>query len=205
MTALQPEPGWEWNRTVSILTNPLVMGSLFKVFGIAIAVLWMLLEIISWTMHTSMTLYVFRHPMKVLSEAQFALGFVFLLFVLSALATALVFRNGYDAHFGFNENGAWMTPQTGQRETNESIHKLLFGLGVLTGKPGAVGMAMIADSTQNRSIAWSDVAKVEPHPSRYAIGLYDAWHCVLILYCLPQQYDEVLQYAQNRVRQGAIR
>lgn len=197
----QASRGWEWNRTVSILGNPLVLGSLFKAFGIAIGALWLLLEIISWTMKTSMTLYVLQHPMKVLGEAKFAIGFVFFLAVISAIAVAIVFRNGYDAHFGINEDGVWMTPQQGQRETNEGIHKLLFGLGVVLGKPGAAGTAMIADATQDKSIAWSDVAKIEPYPSRYAIGFHDSWHCVLIVYCLPEQYDAVLQYAQSRVRQ----
>lgn len=199
--SVQASRGWEWNRTVSILTNPLVLGSMFKAFGIAVGALWLLLEIISWTMKTSMTLYVIKNPMKVLVEAQFAIGFVLVLAVISAIAVALVFRNGYDAHFGINEDGAWMTPQQGQRETNEGIHKLLFGLGVVMGKPGAAGMAMIADATQDRSIAWSDVAKIVPYPSRSAIGLHDSWHCVLIVYCLPGQFEAVLQYAQSRIRQ----
>lgn len=192
--------GWEWNRTVSVLTNPLVLGSLCKGFGIAIGILWLILEMISWTMKTSMTLYVIRNPMKVLVEAQFAIGFVLVLAVISAIATALVFRNGYDARFGVNEDGAWMTPQAGQRKTNGNIHKLLFGLGVLAGKPGATGMAMIADATQDRSIAWSDVAKIVPYPSRAAIGFHDSWHCVLILYCLPEQFEAILQYAYGKVR-----
>ena len=86
--------------------------------------------------------------------------------MISAIAVAIVFRNGYDAHFGINGDGAWMTPQQGQRETNEGIHKLLFWLGVVLGKPGAAGTAMIADATQDKSIAWSDVAKIVPYPSR---------------------------------------
>lgn len=148
-----------------------------------------------------MTLYVFRHPMKVLGEAQFAIGLVVVLAVISAIAVAFVFRNGYDAHFGINEDGAWMTPQPGQRETSGNIHKILFGLGVLTGKPGAAGMAIIAEASQDKSIAWSDVANIVPYPSRAAIGFHDSWHCVLIVYCLPEQYEAVLQYARTRLRQ----
>lgn len=194
--------GWQWDRNVGILTNPLVLASLFKGFAAAFGITWLILEMISWTMKTSMTLYVLRHPMKVLEEGIFALIFIGLIVVITVIVTAIIFRNGYDAHFGVNEQGVWMTPQPGQRKTNDRIHQLLFGLGVLMRKPGAVGMAMIADATQERSIAWPEVKKVVPYPSRLAIGLHDSWHCALIIYCLQENYETVLNYACSRVRQS---
>ena len=194
--------GWQWDRNVSILTNPLVLASLLKGFGAAFGITWLILEIISWTMKTLMTLYVLRHPLKVMEEGVFAFVFIGLIVVITAIVTAIVFRNGYDAHFEVNEQGAWMMPQPGQRKTNDRIHQLLFGLGMLMRKPGAVGMAMIADATQERSIAWSEVQKVVPYPSRLAIGLHDSWHCVLIIYCLPENYEPILNYAYGRVRQS---
>lgn len=200
MTGQSSRGGWEWDRNVSILTNPLVLASLFKGFGLSFALFWLILEIGSWTMKTSMTLYVLRHPLKVLHEAQFALMFVGLIVFLTVIITALIFRNGYDAHFGVNEEGLWMAPQAGQRKTNDFIHNMLFGLGILAGKPGAVGMAMIADATQERSIAWPEVKKVVPYPSRIAIGLHDSWHCALIVYCQPENYEVILNYAMSRVQ-----
>lgn len=194
--------GWQWDRNVGILTNPLVLASLFKGFAAAFGITWLILEMISWTMKTSMTLYVLRHPMKVLEEGIFALIFIGLIVVITAIVTAIIFRNGYDAHFGVNEQGAWMVPQPGQRKTNDRTHQLLFGLGMLMRKPGAVGMAMIADATQERSIAWPEVKKVVPYPSRLAIGLHDSWHCALIIYCLQENYETVLNYAYSRVRQS---
>ena len=191
--------GWQWDRNVGILTNPLVLASLFKGFAAAFGVLWLVLEIVSWTMKKSMTLYVFTHPLVVLKEGIFVWGFIAVIIVVTAMVTAIIFRNGYDARFGVNEQGAWMTPQPGQRQTNERIHNLLFGLGLLMRKPGAVGMAILADATQERSVAWSEVKKVESYPSRLAIGFHDSWHCALIIYCLPENYEINLNYAWPRV------
>ena len=115
------------------------------------------------------SLYIFRHPMQVLAEVQFAIGLVVVLAAITAITVAAVFRNGYDAHFGINEDGAWMTPQSGQRETSKNIHKMLFGLGILAGKPGATGMAMIAEASQDKSIAWSNVASPPSLTSRNRI------------------------------------
>lgn len=190
--------GWQWDRNVSILKNPLVLSSLFKGFGLACGVLWLILEIISWTMRTSMTFYILKHPLKVLDDAQFALLFVGIIIFVTIVVTAIVFRNGYDAHFGVNAEGVWMTPQPGQKASNDSIHRLLFGLGVLAGKPGAVGMAMIADATQDQSVAWAEVKKIVPYSSGLAISFHDSWHCTLIIYCLPENYQTILAYARSR-------
>ena len=200
MHSAQGSHRWEWDRTVSILTNPLVLGSIAKAFGIAMLIFWLILEIISWTMGKSMTLYVLRHPGKTLEEGAIAFGFVGVLIVVTMIATAIVFRNGYDAHFGVNEDGAWMTPQQRQRETNQSIHKILFGMGVLMGKPGTAGTAILAETGQDRSISWNEVKRIEPYPFRLAIGLHDSWHCALIIYCLPENYEAVLQFANSKKR-----
>lgn len=191
--------GWQWDRNVGILTNPLVLASLMKGFAAAFGITWLVLEIISWTMKKSLTIYVITHPLVVLKEGIFAIGFIAVIVVITVIVTAIIFRNGYDAHFGVNEQGVWMTPQPGQRKTNDRIHGLLFGLGLLMRKPGAVGMAMIADATQERSVAWPEVEKIVPYPSRLAIGFYDSWHCTVIIYCQPENYEAILNYAWNRV------
>jgi hypothetical protein len=193
----------EWDRTVSILGNPLVMRDILKVFGYAFLALWLCLEIMSWLMKTSMTLYVLRHPQAVLKEAQFAIGFVALIAVISVFAVAIVFRGGYKASFGVNESGAWMKPQPDQRTTNDRIHMLLFGMGVVAGNPGAAGTALIAEATQDKAVSWSDIHKVVPYPARQAVALHDSWHCALILYCRPEDYDDVLQFAQNQIGKTA--
>ena len=200
MHSAQENRRWDWDRNASILANPLVLGSIAKAFGIAMLIFWLFLEIISWTTGKSMTLYVLKHPGQTLEEGAIAFGFVGVLIVVTAIVTAIVFRNGYDAHFGVNEDGAWMTPQQKQRETNRSIHKILFGMGVLMGKPGAAETAILAEAGQDRSISWNEVKRIEPYPSRLAIGFHDSWHCALIIYCLPENFEAVLQFANSKTR-----
>jgi len=203
LSQMQSRTGWEWDRTVNLVTNPLVIGSIAKVFAISIGIFWLLLEIMSWFIaRTSMTLYAIQHPDKAFKGAEPAFYFIAFLVIISIISIAIVFRNGYDAHFGVNDDGVWMSPQPGQRKTNDSIHRLVFGMGVLTGKPGAMGAAMIAKYTQDKSVSWTEVKRIEAIPSRNAIGFHDSWHCALIIYCLPENYKAILQYAYSKVNES---
>lgn len=123
------------------------------------------------------------------------LAAVFLgLILLGTLVFLLIFGNRYDATYTLDETG--IGARTGSK--GRKVNRVLFLLSLLSGKPGPVGAAMLAESGQDVQIDWSDIRKIEPHPAQRVISICNSWRTVVRLYCPPDLFDEVLR----RVREG---
>lgn len=117
------------------------------------------------------------------------------LILFATLLTVLIFQNRYDTTFTLDDQGAYL--QSGSK--GRKVNRILTILALLSGKPGAVGSAMLAEARQDLAIEWQDVRKVDVHPGQRVVSLADSWHTAARLYCPPDLFDQVVERVQYYV------
>lgn len=122
--------------------------------------------------------------------------------LLTVLFLAIVYKGKYCAQFTVDEQGVTYETRTDQRRVNSRINFLLIFVGLLSGKPGYAGTGLLAHSSQSGAAQWNDVHRITPYPKKNIIVLHDSWHKLLILYCMPANYEAVLRIAQEKVAQA---
>jgi len=94
-----------------------------------------------------------------------------------------------------------LTTRKGTRKKNAVINGLLFFLGLFSGKPGAVGMAILGESQQAWSMSWKDVREVKVYPKQRVVMLKSLWR-KLPIYCTPENYETVVKMCYSLYRQA---
>jgi len=104
-------------------------------------------------------------------------------------------------HFRIDSRGVSLTTRKGTRKKNAVINGLLFFLGLFSGKPGAVGMAILGESQQAWSMSWKDVREVKVYPKQRVVMLKSLWR-KLPIYCTPENYETVVKMCYSLYRQA---
>lgn len=169
-----------WDIEVPILTHPLVLIGIAKVFGFAGLSVWGIAAFVlavqgDWGLIRQVGLFV----------AAIAAGIV----AIGVPAAALVYRNRIG--YRFTLDGAAVTVETIDRRVRLA-NRLLIVAGILAGRPGAVGTGLIGEAETTARAAWSSVVRVTPHPRWHAISLANGWRTTMILHCRPETYETVL-------------
>jgi hypothetical protein len=169
-----------WERDVPILTNWLVLSGVIKVFALAGGLLCGLLAF----------MFAIQGEARLIGPMA---SFIALidggLLVVGTLVAALIYGNRLRYRFSVDEAAA-LCERIDQRAT--TIGRLTILLGVLLGKPGAVGTGLISETTTLTSAAWPSIVRIAEHPGSLAIALHNSWRTVLILFCTPENYQAVL-------------
>ena len=63
----------------------------------------------------------------------------------------------------------------------------------------AVGVGVISESTTETSAGWPSVVRVVEHPRAHAIALRNTWRTTLILFCTPENYEQVAAAVRDRL------
>jgi hypothetical protein len=74
-------------------------------------------------------------------------------------------------------------------------NRLLIVLGILARKPGAVGTGIIALSQESQSFEWKRVYAVK----RKVILLRNRWRSLIMIFCLPENYDDVVEIIKGNI------
>ena len=158
--------------------------SMTKVFAIAGFVMWGLLAFLSaaqgeWKMAA---------PMGIFAAA--IIGVVILCYIVGVL---LIYHNRIRYRFTIDDKAA--KAEVIDRRVKR-VNRLGFWLGALSGKPGAAGAALIGQSQEIQVAAWRSVARVTPRPYWNAVALGNVWRTTMILFCTPENYEQVLVAVQ---------
>lgn len=121
-----------------------------------------------------------------------------LLLGLTALMIVAVYGNRSYAVFEIDEKGIRQYPTKKTHRKNTAINTILFLLGLASGRPGYAGAALIAQSTNSASITWRNVGKLKFYPRQKAIAVKNSWRTVLVIYCTPENYEEVSQFMYSK-------
>jgi hypothetical protein len=186
-------PALKWERDVPILTNWLVLSSIFKVFVLAGL---LMIGLIGF-------LFGIQGDWRLIGPlAKFVLVIDGGVLVFGTLAAALIYGNRLRYRFSVNDKAA-VCERIDRRAT--FVGRLTILLGAVLGKPGAVGVGLISESTTQTSANWTSVVSVVEHRSAHAIALRNTWRTTLILFCTPENYDAVAARVQAAHRVKAPR
>lgn len=169
-----------WEIGVGILDQPLVLIDTVKVFGLAFLVVWGLVSF----------LFAVDGRWQLVLDVGLLLGALSLaVLVIGTLVAALVYRNRLRHRFTLAPDAA-ICERIDRRA--RTVGRLTILLGLLLGRPGAVGTGLITETSVRTRVAWSSVRRVTLYPSFGAIRLRNDWRTTLILYCRPEAWDEVV-------------
>ncbi len=122
-------------------------------------------------------------------------GLIAALLFLTWLFIKIVYGGKYDAEFVLDERGALYRTEAGQAKKNRLIVVIM---GLLSGKPAAVGAGMLADSRQNVFISWKRLIKVTYRPRNRTILLRAGLADNIGLFCTGDNYAPVEQFVREK-------
>ena len=189
---------WQWDARIPAGD---LLRTAAKVMMIAFVFVLVLLEVIMRFSKESFIVEIGRSIARGDSDIYYAGGFIGFFFLISAIVIWLIYRNGYEAKFAVTSEGVAMETGPGTRKTNRVINGLLFWMSLFSGKPGGMGTAILADASQSGFFEWEDIQRMTTDPERRIITLKNNWRSLLTLYCTPDNYEQVLRYIEENVRQ----
>ncbi|RQD78322.1 MAG: hypothetical protein D5R97_00585, partial [Candidatus Syntrophonatronum acetioxidans] len=183
-----------WDIDVPILTNKYIFNQVF--IGVILAVVFavtiiLLIQIFSGDFTWDFLVFIL----------QIFLSMVVLFMVMIALGVIIFMGNRYDYNFSLDpDKGIWEKPQKRQQKRNSLVNTLLIFLGILSKNPSASGAGVIAQSRQKQFVRWKDVNKIEKDPRDRVIILKRNSRTLMIIFCLPENYEEVLNIIERKVQ-----
>lgn len=181
----------EWDYSIPLYSRSVVIGCLYA-FGIPTVIISV---IIFWSMHSITS----RGGTVSLDGLPYALVFVGLIIFFTMFLLWLIYRNRFESHFTINDKGLTVSSAGKTRKKNRTMNSLLFFLGLISGKPGAMGTSMIVNSMQDSFVAWEDIFKFKVYPKTKSISLKNNWREIMVVYCTKENYEEALAWITEEV------
>ncbi len=182
-------PELSWEKKINLFTDKHVLKGLALALGGGVGFVFLLMLIMS------------------LTDGRFDWAFLrTLLLIVLALAgifavitpVAMLILGGwrYPYRFTVNKDGILLETAAERRRKNTVLNSLLFVLGLLGRRPGAIGAALLAQSRQSEFYGWKDIRLIEPDPRGRDIVLKLSRGRTAVLWCPPERYEEILGAVQ---------
>lgn len=184
-----------WEADIAF-QNPFMRRQIFLGVTISFGILWLILELISLfgRSHSSFTVAVVKRIIsgKIPTEAWFALGFVGIIFLATAILTKILMPSGYRAVFQIDDFGASIGPSASQKSMEKKLAWVLVLGGAARRSPGAVGQGLMLGAQSGERIAWNEVSSVELLAESSTIILHGEWRPAVALVCTPDNFDNIV-------------
>jgi hypothetical protein len=183
-----------WETDITLLSNPLFVKQLALVtIGAGLLMAFLLAFIFAATGEFDAI------PMMVLISFLSIVGLGVLLF----LVTLVFFGNRTSVRFTVDEKGAYWETIDKRAKT---LNRLTILVGILGRSPQTAGAGTLAAAREKEFFSWSQLSLVEESRRHLMITLRNSWRPVMMLICLPENFDTVLKYVSSRVeRQPATK
>ena len=189
----------EWERKIPILTNPYIIGDIFKMFSFPVALFWLAAEGLLFLEGRSFAAEFAAGSIWVGDTEELAVWLFSFFLLLWIAAVQFFFPNGYEAKFKLDEQGAEFAAVESGEIPRGMRRFLLLVMDLFSGKLGAVGVALLSQSTSGSRVEWSDVRHAVPDPKHHTLVLRNRWRKLMILYCTAQTYRKALSIAQKQI------
>lgn len=185
--AVPPPESISWEADIRLATNPLVVKQLMLVaLGSGVLMAFLLTFILTTTGDFQ------DIPMMLLISLLAASG----LGLLLLLVALVVFGNRIRIRFTVDDEGAlWETVDKRAR----TLNRIAMVAGVLGRSPQAAGAGALAASREKEFVPWEDLSAIKRDERRRMITLRSSWRPVMMLVCLPSNYERVVRYVNERV------
>ncbi len=181
----------QWDISVPIFRNKLILKQLGLAIGLPFGILALILILTTKEGQWRYTLY--------------ALGLIGALLLLSALFLLIVYRGSFHLTFLLNEEGILTAWHPDQQKKNRLINSLTFWGGLASGKPTAAGAGILAQSRQTVLIKWKSIRKIKYDSSQYTIYVKGGIAESTAVFCTPEIFNEVDSYIRSKTAQTPIR
>jgi len=176
-----------WEQDISLLTNPVILRQTLLVCGGAGL---LMAFILTFVFATSGEFHSILPMLGISAAAAAGLG------VLMVLVMLVVFGNRTRVRFTVDDRGIlWETVDPRALGTA----RLALLAGVLGRSPTTAGAAAVAMARQSEWVAWTDVDAVEMNPGRHLLTLRNSWRTVMMIACLPQNYQQVGVFLKQHI------
>ncbi len=105
--------------------------------------------------------------------------------IMGTLIFVLIMGNRVPMAFKIDAEGVHMTSNS---KRIKNINRGVILLGLLAGKPGAVGAGMIGQSQEDATILWGELRKVHFYPTQRVIFLKGGIFSRIRIYCTTENY-----------------
>lgn len=124
------------------------------------------------------------------------------LLVASIPVATLWYANRVHVRYELSPRGArYRTLERRDRVAN----RLLVVLGLLSGRPAAVGTGLLAASRETELTRWTEVTRVRQHATLGVVSLMNGWRVLQRLHCGPGDYRRVVTYVNDHVTRSQSR
>ena len=175
------EPAVEWRIDVSLLGQPTMVANFLKVIVIAFGIMAGLLVFLSIVSGDRAPIWPLVQ-LTLVCVGFVTVGFLFVIVVF--------YRNRMTMRFAVDERGARSALIDRRARAGA---KAAVVVGALSGKPGLLGAGLISASSSSQTMRWSALRSASFSPRWRAIKLANRWRTVMILYCLPENYENVAE------------
>lgn len=174
----------QWEIDVPILTHPLILLSFAKVFAISGFLMWALM---------SFVFVVNGEYRQIVDMAALTTMIVAGLMIASALVMLAICRNHFHMRFTLGDEAAVAEMLDGRAKR---ANRLAIVVGVLAGKPGAVGAGLIGEAGASTRVAWPSVVSLRFYPRWGVIALRNVWRTTMLVFCSPEDYERIREFVE---------
>jgi hypothetical protein len=184
---LERDRSLSWETEIPLVTNPLIARQLLLVAaGAGLLMAFLLTFIMATTGEFD------QIPMMLLISLAAAVGLGLLLFLVALIA----FGNRIRVRFTVDAEGIlWETVDRRARAGN----RLAVIAGMLGGSPQTAGAGLLGASRETETVRWDELAGFSVAPRHRMLTLRGRWRPVMMVVCLPENFDRVTAYANNRI------
>lgn len=185
---------YRWTYPMSMLKNPVIFFTVFKIIGGILAVILVFAVFLShWKDIKSGNFEVMLYDLRIFGYLMLAF---FAITVVAYLIVAAQYGGKYIIRFTMDEEGVLHDQIPAQKRKARKMGKAVAGAGLLTGSPGRVGQGILIANHTSLASDFSVVRSVKP---------LRRWHTIKVnepfaknqVYCDSEDFDFVLNYIRE--------
>jgi len=182
------EPGVEpvrldWTLSQPLFSDTVLTKQLALVFGVTLLILALFFVVLFWPVDL----------VKLWQLLKLVLIVGGILLGLLALTLLLFYGGRYEYHYILNAQGIERRPAGSTARKNTIVNFLL----LFSGKPGAMGTGLLAQTRQVERIAWKKVDGVVGDAAKKTVTLYKGKKVLMVAACNEINYETVLRQARE--------
>lgn len=178
----------KWEKNVPIFKDRFILKGLGIALGIPFGILIIILIILSGGDILG-------------TDVKYPLFLIGLLFLLTTIFIYIIYGGNYAAGFIIDEKGITNYTQQRQAKKNKIINSLLVIFGLASGRYGAAGSGILAQSRQTILVKWRSIRKIRYHPKQHTIMIQGGFSEKIAVFCTPENYDKVEKIIKEHDKQ----